>query len=108
MFVWNEAFNLYFTQFVLFLHLPSSDSEPQTQRNVLFCRYLITAPKLLRLDASENVVVQLFGHDQEITVHLYLKNTLALGHIEYASQSLKLNAENNYQASATLRVGLKI
>lgn len=66
--------------------------------------YLITAPKLLRLDASENVVVQLFGYDQEITVHLYLKNTLAPVYKEYAFQSLKLNAANNYQASATLRI----
>ncbi|XP_056092292.1 complement C5 isoform X3 [Rhinichthys klamathensis goyatoka] len=66
--------------------------------------YLITAPKTLRLDASENVVVQLFGYDQEIIVNLYLKNTLAPGYKEYASQSLKLNAANNYQASATLRI----
>ncbi|XDV20102.1 hypothetical protein PO909_025483 [Leuciscus waleckii] len=66
--------------------------------------YLITAPKTLRLDASEKVVVQLFGYDQETIVHLYLKNTLAPGYKEYASQSLKLNAANNYQASATLRI----
>lgn len=75
--------------------------------NVLFYRYLITAPKTLRLDASENVVVQLFGYDEETTVNLQLKNTLAQGYKEYASQSLKLNAANNYQASATLRVGLQ-
>ncbi|XP_043096088.1 complement C5 [Puntigrus tetrazona] len=66
--------------------------------------YLITAPKLLRLDASEKVLVQLFGYEQELTVHLYLKNTLAPDHKEYASQSLKLNAANNYQASASLRI----
>lgn len=53
-------------------------------------------------------MVQLFGYDQEITVHLYLKSTLAPVYKEYASQSLKLNAVNNYQASATLRVGLQI
>uniref|UniRef100_A0A672NTC6 Complement C5 n=1 Tax=Sinocyclocheilus grahami TaxID=75366 RepID=A0A672NTC6_SINGR len=66
--------------------------------------YLITAPKLLRLDASEKVVVELFGYDKEITVALKLKNTLAPSYKEYASQSLKLNAANNYQASATLRI----
>uniref|UniRef100_A0A8C1FYQ5 Anaphylatoxin-like domain-containing protein n=1 Tax=Cyprinus carpio carpio TaxID=630221 RepID=A0A8C1FYQ5_CYPCA len=66
--------------------------------------YLITAPKLLRLDASEKVVVQLFGYDKEMTVDLHLKNTLAPSYKQYASQSLKLNAENNYQASATLRI----
>ncbi|XP_050965530.1 complement C5 [Labeo rohita] len=69
--------------------------------------YLITAPKLLRLDASEKVVVQLFGYDQEITVFLHLKNTLAAGSKEYASQSVKLNAANDYQASATLRIMAK-
>uniref|UniRef100_A0A673MFE8 Complement component 5 n=2 Tax=Sinocyclocheilus rhinocerous TaxID=307959 RepID=A0A673MFE8_9TELE len=66
--------------------------------------YLITAPKLLRLDASEKVVVQLFGYDKEITVDIKLKNTLAPSYKEYASQSLKLNAANNYQESATLRI----
>ncbi|KAK7173715.1 hypothetical protein R3I93_003515 [Phoxinus phoxinus] len=66
--------------------------------------YLITAPKTLRLDASENVVVQLFGYDQEIVVNLYLKNSLAPGYKEYAFQSLTLNAANYYQASATLRI----
>uniref|UniRef100_A0A671SHV8 NTR domain-containing protein n=1 Tax=Sinocyclocheilus anshuiensis TaxID=1608454 RepID=A0A671SHV8_9TELE len=75
-----------------------------TQVSVLFYRYLITAPKLLRLDASEKVVVQLFGYDKEITVDLKLKNILAPSYKEYASQSLKLNAANNYQASATLRI----
>ncbi|XP_051551430.1 complement C5-like isoform X1 [Myxocyprinus asiaticus] len=66
--------------------------------------YLITAPKLLRLDASETVVVQLFGYDQETKVDLYLKRTLALKDKIYAVQSLKLNAQNKYQAAATLRI----
>lgn len=74
---------------------------------VLFYRYLITAPKTLRLDASENVVVQLFGYDQETTVNLHLKSKLASVDKDYAFQSLKLNAKNNYQASAALRVGLQ-
>ncbi|XP_073696897.1 complement C5 [Garra rufa] len=69
--------------------------------------YLITAPKLLRLDALENVVVQMFGYDKEITVLLYLKNNLAPGNKEYASQSVKLNAANDYQAKATLRIMAK-
>lgn len=100
--------HLHIILLLLFLHLPSSESDPQTQISVLFYRYLITAPKLLRLDASEKVVVQLFGYDKEITVDLHLKNTLAPSYKQYASQSLKLNAANNYQASATLRVGLQI
>ncbi|XP_051531363.1 complement C5-like isoform X2 [Myxocyprinus asiaticus] len=66
--------------------------------------YLITAPKLLRLDASETVVVQLFGYDQETKVDLYLKRTLAIKDKVYAFQPLKLNAQNNYQGVATLRI----
>ncbi|XP_051962068.1 complement C5-like isoform X2 [Xyrauchen texanus] len=66
--------------------------------------YLITAPKLLRLDASEKVVVQLFGYDQETKVDLYLKRTLAIKDKVYAFQSLKLNALNDYQDAATLRI----
>lgn len=71
---------------------------------LLFFRYLITAPKLLRLDASENVLVQLFGYEQETIVDLYLKRTLAPGDKRYAFQSLKLNVHNKFQGMATLRV----
>ncbi|KAI7812878.1 isoform of C5-1 [Triplophysa rosa] len=67
-------------------------------------KYLITAPKLLRLDASENVLVQLFGYDQETIVDLYLKKSLAPGDKRYAFQSLKLNVHNKYHAKATLRI----
>ncbi|XP_026795914.2 complement C5 isoform X1 [Pangasianodon hypophthalmus] len=66
--------------------------------------YLITAPRLLRVDASETVVVQLFDYDQETTVNLYLKDNLASEGRTYASQTLNLNAKNNYQAAATLRI----
>nr|XP_055056558.1 complement C5 isoform X1 [Misgurnus anguillicaudatus] len=66
--------------------------------------FLITAPKLLRLDASENVMVQLFGYDQDTTVDLYLKKSLAAGDKTYAFHSLKLNSQNNYQSVATLRI----
>ncbi|XP_017307260.1 complement C5 [Ictalurus punctatus] len=66
--------------------------------------YFITAPKVLRVDASETVVVQLFGYDQETTVNLYLKDNLASDGRTYASQSLNLNAKNDYQAAATLRI----
>ncbi|KAI4892637.1 hypothetical protein NFI96_021635 [Prochilodus magdalenae] len=66
--------------------------------------YLITAPKLWRVDASETVVVQLFDYEQETTVNLYLKSSLAEDGKIYASQALQLNAGNNYQAAATLRI----
>ncbi|KAF4074480.1 hypothetical protein AMELA_G00239810 [Ameiurus melas] len=66
--------------------------------------YLITAPKVLRVDASETVLVQLFGYDEETTVNLYLKDNLASDGRTYASQSLQLNAKNDYQDAATLRI----
>lgn len=72
----------------------------------VFDRYFITAPKVLRVDASETVLVHLYGYEQETTVNLYLKDNLALGGKTYASQTLNLNKYNNYQAAATLRVPL--
>ncbi|KAM9446334.1 complement C5 [Clarias gariepinus] len=66
--------------------------------------YLITAPKVLRVDALETVVVQLFDYDQETIVTLDLKENLASEGRSYGSQILKLNTNNNYQAAATLRI----
>ncbi|KAL7836777.1 hypothetical protein AOLI_G00280610 [Acnodon oligacanthus] len=66
--------------------------------------FLITAPKLWRVDATETVLVQLFGYNQETTVNLHVKNSLAKDAIIYASQTVNLNAQNHYQAAATLRV----
>uniref|UniRef100_A0A3B4D1J4 NTR domain-containing protein n=1 Tax=Pygocentrus nattereri TaxID=42514 RepID=A0A3B4D1J4_PYGNA len=66
--------------------------------------FLITAPKLWRVDATETVLVQLFGYDQETRVNLYVKNSLAKDAIIYASQTVNLNAQNYYQAAATLRI----
>ncbi|TST10017.1 Complement C5 [Bagarius yarrelli] len=66
--------------------------------------YLITAPKVLRVDASETVLVHLYGYDQETIVNLYLKDNLAHEGRIYASSTLKLNDRNNYQAETTLRV----
>ncbi|XP_047674014.1 complement C5 isoform X2 [Tachysurus fulvidraco] len=66
--------------------------------------YLITAPKVLRVDASETVLVHLYGYVEETTVNLHLKDNLASEGRTYASQTLKLNDKNNYQAAATLRI----
>ncbi|XP_036453933.1 complement C5 isoform X2 [Colossoma macropomum] len=66
--------------------------------------YLITAPKLWRVDSTETVLVQLFGYDQETTVNLYIKDSLAKDAKIFASQTVKLNAQNYYQAAATLRI----
>ncbi|XP_066510101.1 complement C5-like isoform X1 [Hoplias malabaricus] len=66
--------------------------------------YLITAPKLWRVDAMETVVVQLFGYDQETLVTLNLKESLAKDAKVYSTETLKLNARNQYHVSATLRI----
>lgn len=56
------------------------------------------------MDASETVLVHLYGYVEETTVNLHLKDNLASEGRTYASQILKLNDKNNYQAAATLRV----
>uniref|UniRef100_A0A8C7CM82 Complement component 5 n=1 Tax=Oncorhynchus kisutch TaxID=8019 RepID=A0A8C7CM82_ONCKI len=66
--------------------------------------YLITAPKLLRLDASEKVVIQLFGYTQEANVHVYLKSSMDASHIKYADQFVTLNTQNGFLEAATLRI----
>uniref|UniRef100_A0A674CVZ5 Complement C5 n=1 Tax=Salmo trutta TaxID=8032 RepID=A0A674CVZ5_SALTR len=66
--------------------------------------YLITAPKLLRLDASEKVVIQLFGYTQEANVHVYLKSSMDAAHIKYADQFVTLNTQNGFLEAVTLRI----
>ncbi|XP_071013377.1 complement C5 [Oncorhynchus clarkii lewisi] len=66
--------------------------------------YLITAPKLLRLDASEKVVIQLFGYTQEANVHVYLKSSMDASHIKYADQFVTLNTQNGFLEAVTLRI----
>ncbi|XP_046698377.1 complement C5 [Silurus meridionalis] len=83
--------------FVLCVIYVLSETEAQDKT------YLITAPKVLRVDASENVVVQLFGYNEETKVTLKLKENLATDET-YANQIVTLNANNNYQEKATLRV----
>lgn len=67
-------------------------------------RYLITAPKILRLDATERVVVQLFGYEESVTFTVSLKSYPDKRET-YSTQSVTLTAENRYQDAVTLRVG---
>uniref|UniRef100_A0A6Q2ZDC2 NTR domain-containing protein n=1 Tax=Esox lucius TaxID=8010 RepID=A0A6Q2ZDC2_ESOLU len=69
-----------------------------------FRRYLITAPKYLRLDASEKVVIQLFGYTEETNVQVCLKSSMDGSHTKYAEQIVTLNAQNNFQDAVTLRI----
>ncbi|XP_026042182.1 complement C5 [Astatotilapia calliptera] len=66
--------------------------------------YLITAPLSLRLDAVETVVVQLFGFTGEVNVYLFLKTSMAPNHRVLAREVVTLNAQNNHQADAKVRL----
>ncbi|KAL2091988.1 hypothetical protein ACEWY4_011786 [Coilia grayii] len=65
--------------------------------------FLVTAPRLLRLDALETVVVQVFD-EAETSVQVHLKKSLAPGDTVYTSETVQLNAANNYQAAAKMRL----
>uniref|UniRef100_A0A8C9TGA1 Complement component 5 n=1 Tax=Scleropages formosus TaxID=113540 RepID=A0A8C9TGA1_SCLFO len=65
--------------------------------------YLITAPKVLRLDASETVVVQLFGYNEESTFIVSLKSYPDKRQT-FATQSVTLSSANRFQDVATLRL----
>ncbi|KAJ8413879.1 hypothetical protein AAFF_G00064770 [Aldrovandia affinis] len=65
--------------------------------------YLITAPKILRLDAAERVVIQLFGYEQDSTFTVSLKSYPDKKQT-FATESVKLTAEKGHQGVVTLRL----
>ncbi|XP_058842784.1 complement C5-like isoform X3 [Acipenser ruthenus] len=65
--------------------------------------YLITAPRILRVDASERVVVQLFGYKSESKLTLSIKSYPDKKKT-FATDTVTLNAANRYQNSATLKL----
>lgn len=65
--------------------------------------YLITAPRILRVDASERVVVQLFGYESESKLTLSIKSYPDKKKT-FATDTVTLNAANRYQNSATLKL----
>ncbi|KFO82553.1 Complement C5, partial [Cuculus canorus] len=63
--------------------------------------YVLTAPKIFRVGASEKVVVQAFGYEKEFRVNIALKSfpdKLAV----YSSGHISLTAANNFQDAVTL------
>ncbi|MGH0172564.1 UNVERIFIED_CONTAM: hypothetical protein FKN15_063422 [Acipenser sinensis] len=66
-------------------------------------RYLITAPRILRVDASERVVVQLFGYESESKLTLSIKSYPDKKKT-FATDTVTLNAANRYQNSTTLKL----
>lgn len=67
-------------------------------------RYLITAPLSLHLDATETVLLQLFGFTEEVTVYVFLKTSMAPNHVVLARAVVTLNTQNHHQAAAEVRV----
>ncbi|XP_070689559.1 complement C5 [Pempheris klunzingeri] len=66
--------------------------------------YLITAPLSLRLDAVETVLLQLFGFNQEVIVHVFLKTSMAPSHVILAQDVVTLNTANHHQGAAKVRL----
>uniref|UniRef100_A0A3B3BMD2 Anaphylatoxin-like domain-containing protein n=1 Tax=Oryzias melastigma TaxID=30732 RepID=A0A3B3BMD2_ORYME len=71
---------------------------------IFLLRYLVTAPSSFRVDALETVFVQLFGYTSEVTVFVFLKDSMAPGHTVLSRDVLILNANNKYQALANVQV----
>uniref|UniRef100_A0A3P9KV19 Anaphylatoxin-like domain-containing protein n=1 Tax=Oryzias latipes TaxID=8090 RepID=A0A3P9KV19_ORYLA len=71
---------------------------------VQHCRYLVTAPSSFRVDAVETVFVQLFGYTREVTVFVFLKDSMAPNHKLLSRDVLTLNANNKFQALANVQV----
>uniref|UniRef100_A0A3Q1GK75 Complement C5 n=1 Tax=Acanthochromis polyacanthus TaxID=80966 RepID=A0A3Q1GK75_9TELE len=71
-------------------------------------RYLITAPLSLRLDAVETVLLQLFGFTAEVTVHVFLKTSMAPDHVVLAREVVTLNTQNHHQAIAKVRLAKSV
>ncbi|XP_034548076.1 complement C5 [Notolabrus celidotus] len=66
--------------------------------------YLVTAPLSLRLDSLETVLVQLFGFTEEVSVYVFLKTSMAPDQVVLAKEVVTLNAQNNHQAAASVRL----
>lgn len=68
-----------------------------------FNRYVISAPKVLRVGASENIVIQVYGYteafDATISIKSYPDKTFS-----YSSVYVTLSTENKFQNSAILTV----
>uniref|UniRef100_A0A8C2Y9R9 Complement C5 n=1 Tax=Coturnix japonica TaxID=93934 RepID=A0A8C2Y9R9_COTJA len=64
-------------------------------------RYVLTAPKVFQVGASEKVVVQAFGYVKEFAVNLALRS-FPDKLVTYSSGHMSLNPGNNFQSSVTV------
>nr|XP_056716476.1 complement C5 [Euleptes europaea] len=65
--------------------------------------YVITAPKVIRAGASEKVVIQAFGYEQEFPVTISIKS-FPDKQTAYASGRIQLTPANKFQGSVTLTI----
>ncbi|XP_077161504.1 complement C5 [Paroedura picta] len=65
--------------------------------------YVITAPKVIRAGASEKMVVQAFGYEQEFLVTISLKS-FPDKRTTYASGQIRLSPANKFQGSVILTI----
>lgn len=66
-------------------------------------RYVLTAPKIFRAGASEKVVVQAFGYEEEFPVNIALKSFPDKVAV-YSSARISLTPANKFQDAVTLTV----
>uniref|UniRef100_A0A8D0HHQ9 Complement C5 n=1 Tax=Sphenodon punctatus TaxID=8508 RepID=A0A8D0HHQ9_SPHPU len=65
--------------------------------------YVIAAPRMFRVGASEKVVIQAFGYEQEFPVSISIKS-FPDKQRSYSSEQLQLSPANKFQGSVTLTV----
>ncbi|XP_062929523.1 complement C5 [Mobula hypostoma] len=68
--------------------------------------YLITAPKVLRVGASETVVLQSYGYTKPLNVRISLKTCPDRQKV-LAEEEVSINEENGFQASVKLTISPK-
>lgn len=68
-----------------------------------FNRYVVSAPKVLRVGASENIVIQVYGYTEAFDAVISIKSYPGK-EFSYASESVILSTENKFQNSAILTV----
>ncbi|CAI9171433.1 unnamed protein product [Rangifer tarandus platyrhynchus] len=65
--------------------------------------YVISAPKIFRVGASENVVIQVYGYTEEFDATISIKS-FPDKKVTYSSGHVTLSTENKFQNSATLTI----
>ncbi|KAM9775605.1 complement C5 [Neosynchiropus ocellatus] len=83
---------------------PSGSGPGRPPLTAASCRFLITAPRLLRLDAVESVVVQLFGASEDVRVFISVKTSMAPDHVVLSRDVVTLSQQNRHQAAGRIRL----